>query len=110
MIPLPHVGSCISPCGDSSMLRWLERRWQRQRELQQGVDADLVRENRRRWKLIWCLFACGFILLGIEVEVALAVAALERIALDWRKPAPLRTARVRHPGLLYKFLFACHFA
>jgi hypothetical protein len=53
------------------MLRWLERRWQRQRELQQGVDADLVRDNRRRWKLTGCLFACGFALLGIQSLVTL---------------------------------------
>lgn len=48
------------------MWEWL-RRWQeRQRELQQGVDADLVRDNRRRWKLCWCLFGCAFLLIGIQ--------------------------------------------
>lgn len=49
----------------------MERRWQRQRELQRGVDADLVRDNRRRWKLSWCFWTCGFALLGIQAIVKL---------------------------------------
>lgn len=54
------------------MLDWL-RRWQlRQRELQNGVDADLVRTNRRRWKVCLALFACSFLLIGIRAKVNLS--------------------------------------
>jgi hypothetical protein len=48
------------------MWGWLERWQQRQRELKHGVDADLVRDNRRRWKLSWCLLGCCFALIGIQ--------------------------------------------
>jgi predicted ester cyclase len=32
-------------------MNWLERRIQRQTELAQGIDADLVRDNQRQYKL-----------------------------------------------------------
>src|SRR5215472_19175587 len=51
------------------MWEWLERWQQRQRELRQGVDADLVRDNRRRWKLSWFLFGCSFLLIGIQAGI-----------------------------------------
>jgi hypothetical protein len=41
---------------------WMERRLQRQRELEQGVDADLVRDNRKRYKLAYTLLGSGFLL------------------------------------------------
>jgi hypothetical protein len=47
------------------MLEWLDRWQQRQRELQNGADADLVRDNRRRWKYSLALFVCSFSLIGI---------------------------------------------
>jgi hypothetical protein len=56
------------------MWDWLERWQQRQHELQQGVDADLVRANRRRWKLSWSLFAASFLLIGIQAKVNLSNA------------------------------------
>lgn len=48
------------------MLHWFERRRQRQRELRQGVDADLVRANRKRWKLAGALLACFFLLTIVQ--------------------------------------------
>ena len=47
------------------MWNWLGRRVQRQNELDRGVDADLVRDNRRRRKLaLW-----SFGVLGILVAI-----------------------------------------
>jgi hypothetical protein len=54
------------------MWDWLERRQRRQRELRQGTDADLVRANRRRWKLSWSLFVASFLLIGIQAAVKLS--------------------------------------
>jgi hypothetical protein len=54
------------------MWDWFERRLQRQRELQQGADADLLRDNRRRWKLCSSLFGCSLLLLGIQAAVKLS--------------------------------------
>lgn len=53
------------------MWSWLERWEQRRRELEQGVDADLVRDNRRRWKLSLGLSALGFLLIGVQALVKL---------------------------------------
>jgi hypothetical protein len=53
------------------MLEWLDRWQQRQRELQNDADADLVRDNRRRWKYSLALFVCSFSLIGIQVAVNL---------------------------------------
>ncbi len=42
-------------------------RWQqRERDLRQGVDADLVLANRRRWLICAGLFGLGYLLLGIQ--------------------------------------------
>jgi len=46
------------------MWGWLRRYLQRQRELAQGVDADLVADNRWRYKLAFALFG-GALLLGL---------------------------------------------
>lgn len=62
------------------MWDWLERWQQRQRELQQGVDADLVRANRRRWKVCWSLFGLSFLIIAIEATVKLS-EAWHRVAL-----------------------------
>ena len=51
------------------MWDWLERKQTRLRELHQGADADLVRANRRRWKLSWLLFVASFFLIGIQLAV-----------------------------------------
>jgi len=51
--------------GSWAMWDWFHR-WQlRRRDLQKGVDADLVQENRRRWKLCACLFGLSFLSFGI---------------------------------------------
>jgi hypothetical protein len=54
------------------MLGWLERWQQRDRELREGVDADLVRDNRRRWKHAFYLLGCGLFLFGIQTVVNLS--------------------------------------
>ena len=51
------------------MLDWLDRWQQRQRELQNGADADLVRDNRRLWKFSLALLVCSFLLIGIQAAV-----------------------------------------
>lgn len=47
------------------MWDWLQRQDQRDRELDQGVDADLVQGSVRRWQ--WCDFLHGIWLLGFIV-------------------------------------------
>ena len=54
------------------MWNWLERHLQRKLELQQGVDADLVRANRRRWRLCWSLFGLSFLLIGIQAKLRMS--------------------------------------
>lgn len=53
------------------MFQYLQRMHQRQRELRLGVDADLVRDNRRRWKQCLVFFGCGFATLGVYAHVTL---------------------------------------
>lgn len=50
---------------------WFSRWRERQTELTAGVDADLVEDNRKRWKLVYRLFACGLVLSGIQAAVKL---------------------------------------
>jgi hypothetical protein len=44
------------------MSSWWQRWERRQNELAQGVDADLVRDNRRRYRLALGLLGFGFLL------------------------------------------------
>ena len=44
------------------MSSWFERWRQRQRDLAQGVDADLIRDNRNRYKLAFGLIGFAFLL------------------------------------------------
>ena len=48
------------------MLEWFGRYLRRQRELAAGVDADLVRSNRRKFRLASSLFVLASLLLGID--------------------------------------------
>jgi hypothetical protein len=50
------------------MSGWWERWQRRQCELTQGVDADLVRDNRRRYKLALGLLAFGLSLIFLNAE------------------------------------------
>ena len=54
------------------MWNWLDSHLQRKREIQQGADADLVRANRRRWRLCWSLFGLSFLLIGIQSKVRMS--------------------------------------
>ena len=51
------------------MWDWIQRSLLRQRDLQQGVDADLVRANRQKWKLFALLLGLTFVSFGIQALV-----------------------------------------
>ena len=59
------------------MLEWFGRYNQRQRDLAAGVDADLVRRNRGKFKLAGLLVALGSLLAGIERFIKLHGAIQE---------------------------------
>ena len=48
------------------MWDWIYRWRLRKRDLQEGVDADLVQANRQRWKLCALLFGLSFASIGIQ--------------------------------------------
>ena len=48
------------------MPNWWERRAQRERELAEGIDAELVSANWKRWTLGSKLFVIGALLLAID--------------------------------------------
>jgi hypothetical protein len=54
---------------------WFTRRWERQRELAAGVDADLVEANRQRWKLSYWLWALLLVLVSIQAKIKLPAIA-----------------------------------
>jgi hypothetical protein len=51
------------------MAGWPSHWQQRQRDLQNGVDADLLQANRGRRKLSWYFFALVFLLIGVQAIV-----------------------------------------
>jgi hypothetical protein len=53
-------------------MSWFERWSRRQDELAQGVDADLVRENRKQYKRAFWLLGFGFLLAFLMSKVQLA--------------------------------------
>ena len=53
------------------MYSWIDRWQQRQCELAEGVDADLMRANRRRSRLAFGLFVFGFVLVLINAKLHL---------------------------------------
>ena len=53
------------------MWGWLERRHQRQRELASGADADLFRDNRRRYRRSYALTGCGIMLGLVSAKIKL---------------------------------------
>ena len=69
LFPTPNANYCAAWI--NSMSGWFDRRQQRLRELQQGADADLVRENHKRWKLAWRLSGLGFLLCTAQTKVKL---------------------------------------
>jgi len=54
------------------MWDWFQRQQQRQRDLERGVDADLVQANQRRWKLFAWLFGLAILSCGILDRVQLS--------------------------------------
>ncbi len=48
------------------MPNWWKRRAQRERELAEGVAADLLSANRKRWTLASKLLVIGALLLAID--------------------------------------------
>ena len=67
--PSYHPTQAVRTVGFHSMWDWFARWNERQRQLQSGVDADLVRDNRKRWKLSIVMFVCSFLLIGIHSQV-----------------------------------------
>ncbi|MBZ5645233.1 MAG: hypothetical protein LAO19_20940 [Acidobacteriia bacterium] len=59
------------------MWDWFQRHQQRHRDLERGVDADLVQANQRRWKLFVCLFGLAFFSLAISAWAHLSGLPLE---------------------------------
>ena len=51
------------------MSGWLQRWSQRQRDLTRGVDADLVRDNRKRYKIALGLIGLGLLLAMLGSKV-----------------------------------------
>jgi hypothetical protein len=51
------------------MLGWFGRWRQRQRDLSQGVDADLVRDNSNRYRLAFGLIGFGFLLSLLDARI-----------------------------------------
>jgi hypothetical protein len=54
------------------MWEWLRRWQQRQQDLSRGVDADLVRDNRRRYRLALVLLGGGSLLGVVSVKLGLS--------------------------------------
>ncbi|HTS12888.1 MAG TPA: hypothetical protein VMH00_12280 [Candidatus Limnocylindrales bacterium] len=54
------------------MWDWWQRTRQRQRELAQGADADLVRANGKRWKIGLLLSGVSILLLAIPGTIHLS--------------------------------------
>ncbi|HET9184024.1 MAG TPA: hypothetical protein VFP59_17995 [Candidatus Angelobacter sp.] len=52
-------------------MSWLRRLLQRQYDLARGVDADLLRANRRRFKLAAALLCLGLLFAWIAVKIPL---------------------------------------
>jgi hypothetical protein len=48
------------------MWNWLKRRDDRQRDLENGIDADLVGDDRRRWSHALRLWLAGTLLFVVE--------------------------------------------
>lgn len=54
------------------MAGYLERWWRRQRELREGVDADLLQANRRRFGFALSLLVIGFVLAALAAKLRLS--------------------------------------
>jgi protein-S-isoprenylcysteine O-methyltransferase Ste14 len=53
------------------LIEWIGRRQQRQRDLAAGVDADLVRANRKTWRLSGWLLVLALVLIGFQSLIKL---------------------------------------
>jgi predicted lysophospholipase L1 biosynthesis ABC-type transport system permease subunit len=63
------------------MTNWLKRFQERQRELAQGVDADLVKANRSRFRrgLFLLAFGCLLGLVGPKMHLSLVLRAVTAV-------------------------------
>jgi hypothetical protein len=55
-------------------MSWLRRKLQRRYDLARGVDADLVRANRKKWKLAAALLGLAFLIAWIAQKLPLSPA------------------------------------
>jgi hypothetical protein len=53
------------------MWGWQERWHQRQRDLAHGADADLFRDNRKRYRRSYALTGCGIVLGLVGAKIKL---------------------------------------
>jgi hypothetical protein len=99
------------------MWNWLERRLQRQDDLDRGVDSDLVRGNRKKWKIAALLFAVSMLFFGIRslvlisarVQKVFDVIGATLLVLGfvigrwaWREFAFLNQPEPKEPSRLFK--------
>jgi hypothetical protein len=56
------------------MSSWFKRWRQRERDLIRGVDADLVSDNRKRYRLAFGLLGLGFLLSLLDAKVQIPSA------------------------------------
>ena len=52
------------------MFDWFVRQQKRQRELEQGADADLVRANGRRATLSFCLYGAAVLIFAVTKSLS----------------------------------------
>jgi hypothetical protein len=50
-------------------MNWFERSQRRSADLARGVDADLVRDKRRHYRLAWMFFILSFLLAGLGSKI-----------------------------------------
>lgn len=100
------------------MWNWLERWMQRQNELAGGVDADLVRDNRKKWKIgLWLLASSGLLVVvdalfqlphwirGVVVFAATACFVISLVVTRWARAesAFLDRPEPKEPTRLFKW-------
>jgi len=96
-------------------MSWLRRSRQRQHDLANGMDADLVRANSRRWKAAALLFGLAFLLRWIAralppvvqfattlIAILLAIASLVLFWWAWRVQAFLDQPDPEPPPSIFK--------
>jgi protein-S-isoprenylcysteine O-methyltransferase Ste14 len=100
------------------MWNWLERQMQRQDDLDRGVDAGLVRGNRKKWKIAALFIAVSvlffriqsFVLISAKVQKVFNVIGATLFVLGfvvgrwaWQESAFLSQPDPKEPPRMFKF-------